>query len=119
MGETKRLKRKLNEERRAATRQLSRDASVVQQLKAADESKRRVARASEKKRVSRLMEVEKTELAKLKTESGGGMDTSLGSYSSTKARKKANPRVGGNAAADGSKAKAFGGGPSAGPREPS
>merc|ERR1712151_1425536 len=97
VSETKQLKRKLTKERRAATRQLSRDATALQQLEMRKDAKVRVARKVERKRVSKIMEDEKSMLKKMGTEVSGGMDTSLGSYSSTKARKKANPRMGGNA----------------------
>eukprot|EP00928_Gymnodinium_smaydae_P093087 TRINITY_DN770_c0_g8_i1.p1 TRINITY_DN770_c0_g8~~TRINITY_DN770_c0_g8_i1.p1 ORF type:complete len:826 (-),score=245.29 TRINITY_DN770_c0_g8_i1:115-2592(-) len=97
LTETKRLKRELNQERRAANRQLSRDAAALQQIAAGKDSKRQQARSAERARVRGLMEGEKQMLAQLKTESGGGMDTSLGSYSKTKQRKKENQRVGGNA----------------------
>merc|ERR1712060_17777 len=75
----------------------SRDATAVQQLQAHKEEKIRVARKVERKRVKLIMEEEKNMLKKLGTEVAGTMDTSLGSYSSTKERKKANPRMGGNA----------------------
>merc|ERR1740121_308492 len=96
MSETKMLKKKLNQERRAATRQLSRDASAVQHLQVQKDTKFRAAHRTERKRVSLMMEEEKNMLKKLGTEVSGGMDTSLGSYSKTKDRKKANPRMGGN-----------------------
>merc|ERR1712087_442191 len=88
----------------AATRQLSRDATALQQLETRKDAKVRVARKVERKRVSKIMEDEKNMLKKMGTEVSGGMDTSLGSYSSTKARKKANPRMGGNAVEGGQKA---------------
>lgn len=100
VSETTRLKKQLHQERRAAARQLARDASVVQQLQMKKETKRRAARTSERARVRSIMDGERAMLAKLKTESGGGMDTSLGSYSKEKDRKKANKRVGGNATDD-------------------
>merc|ERR1712137_736467 len=97
LSETKRLRKRLNEERRAASRQLARDQAVLQQVAAKKETGRRVARANERSRVHLIMEQEKSMLAKLKTESGGGMDTSLVAYSATKARKKEQKRLGGNA----------------------
>lgn len=97
MGETKRLKRSLNQERRAATRQLSRDASALQQLQNRKELKVRAVRKTEQTRVRSIMDAEKQMLRKMQTEVGGDMDTSLQSYSSTKERKKANPRMAGNA----------------------
>merc|ERR1712203_1276417 len=60
------------------------------------EEKIRGARKVERKRAKLIMEEEKNMLKKLGTEVSGGMDTSLGSYSKTKDRKKANPRMGGN-----------------------
>merc|ERR1711985_177425 len=100
MGETKRLKKRLNEERRAASRNLARDASVLQQLQAKKETSRRVARTTERARVASIMDAEKSMLAKLKTESGGGMDTSLNAYSLSKAAKKANRKMAGNAGSE-------------------
>eukprot|EP00929_Paragymnodinium_shiwhaense_P119130 TRINITY_DN91002_c0_g1_i1.p1 TRINITY_DN91002_c0_g1~~TRINITY_DN91002_c0_g1_i1.p1 ORF type:complete len:868 (-),score=330.39 TRINITY_DN91002_c0_g1_i1:165-2768(-) len=100
LSETKRLKKRLNEERRAASRQLARDQAVVQQLAAKKETGRRVARASERTRVHTLMDQEKSMLAKLRTESGGGMDTSLVAYSASKEARKERKRLGGNATAD-------------------
>jgi len=100
LTETKRLKRLMNEERRAAKRQLQRDSVAVQQIKAKKETKRRVAQGTERVRVRSIMEGEKQMLSKLRTESGGGMDTSLGSYSKNKEKKKENRRLGGNATDD-------------------
>eukprot|EP00927_Polykrikos_kofoidii_P007155 TRINITY_DN12908_c0_g1_i1.p1 TRINITY_DN12908_c0_g1~~TRINITY_DN12908_c0_g1_i1.p1 ORF type:complete len:867 (+),score=182.09 TRINITY_DN12908_c0_g1_i1:64-2664(+) len=97
LSETKRLRRKLNDERRAAARQLARDAAVVQRFQAKDDDHRRKSRLAERARVRAMMDDERDMLAQLKTESGGGMDTSLGSYSAKKAEKKANRRLGGNA----------------------
>lgn len=62
-SETKQLQRKLNQERRAAARQLARDAAVVQQLQHQKGELRRKAGQKEKKRVRQMMEVEKQERA--------------------------------------------------------
>jgi len=97
LTETKQLQRIVTKERRAASRQLSRDAAVLQQMALKKDTTRRVARNNERQRVRRIMEVEKQELKKLKTESGGGMDTSLQRYSSKKEQKRLNPRMAGNA----------------------
>lgn len=99
LTETQQLKRKLNDERRAASRQLKRDAAALQSLAAHKESVRRAAKLTERKRVSRIMEVEKSEIKQMMTE-GGGMDTSLQAYSKKKAEKKENKRMGGNATAE-------------------
>lgn len=61
-SETKQLQRQLNQERRAAARQLARDALVVQQLQHQKGELRRKAGQKEKKRVRQMMEVEKQEL---------------------------------------------------------
>ena len=89
---TKQLQRKLNQERRAAARQLARDATVVQQLQSRKQEQRRVAGQQERKRVRQLMEVEKQELKQMATEFDKSMNTMFGSYSKTKERKKANRR---------------------------
>eukprot|EP00434_Breviolum_minutum_P011972 symbB.v1.2.010556.t1/scaffold694.1/size172116/19 len=99
-SETKQLQRKLNQERRAAARQLSRDAAVVQQLQHQKQETRRQAGVKEKKRVRQIMENEKQELKKMATEFDKSMNTTFGSFSKTKERKKANRRMAGNATAD-------------------
>ena len=99
-SETKQLQRKLNQERRAAARQLSRDAAVVQQLQHQKQEMRRQAGVKEKKRVRQIMENEKQELKKMATEFDKSMNTTFGSFSKTKERKKANRRMAGNATAD-------------------
>lgn len=100
LTETQQLKKKLNEERRAATRQLRRDASTLQQLQSHKDAKRRTAQAGERARVRKIMANEKQELKLMMTENAGGMDTSLQAYSKTKARKKENRRMAGNATAE-------------------
>jgi len=100
LSEEKQLKRRLNKERRAASRQLFQDALALQQLKGVKDASRRGAQRAAKTRVQSLMSTEKAELAKLKTESGGGMDTSLKRYAAGKERKKNNQRLGGNVTAD-------------------
>eukprot|EP00931_Biecheleriopsis_adriatica_P049410 TRINITY_DN28584_c0_g1_i1.p1 TRINITY_DN28584_c0_g1~~TRINITY_DN28584_c0_g1_i1.p1 ORF type:complete len:821 (+),score=288.13 TRINITY_DN28584_c0_g1_i1:51-2513(+) len=100
LSETKQLERRLNKERRAAARQLSRDASVLQQLQSRKDDVRRRAQGQERKRVRQIMEVERSELKKMASEFDKSMDTSFGSYSKTKERKKANRRMAGNATAD-------------------
>jgi len=100
LSETKQLERRLNKERRAAARQLQRSAAVVQQLQGRKDGMRRVVQGKERARVRRIMEVEKQELKQLGTEFDGSMDTSFGSYSKTKERKKDNKRMAGNATAD-------------------
>ncbi|CAE7758442.1 NOP14 [Symbiodinium necroappetens] len=97
---TKQLQRKLNQERRAAARQLARDAAVVQQLQSQKQDQRRKAGQQERKRVRQLMDVEKQELKQMATEFDKSMNTMFGSYSRTKERKKANRRMGGNATAE-------------------
>ena len=87
---TKQLQRKLNQERRAAARQLARDAAVVQQLQSHKQEQRRKAGQQERKRVRQLMEVEKQELKQMATEFDKSMNTMFGSYSKTKERKKTN-----------------------------
>ena len=101
-SETKLLQRKLNQERRAAARQLARDAAAVQQLQHQKEEVRRQAGQKEKKRVRQIMEVEKQELKKMATEFDKSMNTMFGSFSKTKERKKANRRMAGNATAENS-----------------
>ncbi|CAJ1337915.1 unnamed protein product [Effrenium voratum] len=103
-SETKQLHRKLNQERRAAARQLSRDSAVVQQLQNQKAEVRRKTSLQEKKRVRQLMDTEKQELKKMATEFDKTMNTTFGSYSKTKERKKANRRMAGNATAENPKA---------------
>jgi len=103
LTETKQLKRRLTKERRAAMRQLSRDATVLQQLQSRKDSELRVARKHERKRVSSLMAEEADMLKKLGTENTTSMDTSLRRYSAGKEKKQANPRMGGNTTADNKK----------------
>ena len=99
-SETKLLQRKLNQERRAAARQLARDAAAVQQLQHQKDEVRRKAGQKERKRVRQIMEVEKQELKKMATEYDKSMNTTFGSFSKTKERKKANRRMAGNATAE-------------------
>eukprot|EP00930_Biecheleria_cincta_P049401 TRINITY_DN34611_c0_g1_i1.p1 TRINITY_DN34611_c0_g1~~TRINITY_DN34611_c0_g1_i1.p1 ORF type:complete len:806 (+),score=195.64 TRINITY_DN34611_c0_g1_i1:86-2503(+) len=99
-SESKQLERKLNKERRAAARQLSRDAAVVQRIQNRKDDIRRAAQGKERKRVRRIMEVEKHELKQMATEFDKSMDTSFGSYSKNKERKKQNRRMAGNATAE-------------------
>merc|ERR1740121_344975 len=99
LTETQLLKRKLTQERRSSTRQLSRDAAVVQQLGFRKDQARSSMRTSERKRVRTMMEVEKQELRKMQTEQTHEMDTSLKRYSAGKERKRENKRLGGNATA--------------------
>merc|ERR1712192_3038 len=100
LTETQLLKRKLNDERRAANRQLRRDSSTMQTLTSKKDTARRVARNAEKQRVWSMMDAEKQMIKQMMTESGGGMDTSLQRYSQTKERKRQNKRMAGNAVAD-------------------
>jgi len=100
LTDTQRLKKKLNEERRAAARQLRRDAATMQQLQGHKDAKRRTAQAGERSRVRKIMDNEKQELKLLATENAGGMDTSLQAYSKTKQRKRENKRMGGNSMAE-------------------
>eukprot|EP00971_Amphidinium_carterae_P020759 409338-Amphidinium_carterae.1 len=58
-SETKQLRHKLNEERRAAGRQFRRDAMALQQLHSRKDTLRRVAREGERARVRTIMEKEK------------------------------------------------------------
>lgn len=99
-SESKQLERRLNKERRSAARQLSRDAAVVQRIQNRKDDIRRATQGKEKKRVRRIMEVEKQELKQMATEFDKSMDTSFGSYSKTKQRKKENRRMAGNATAE-------------------
>jgi len=100
MSETKLLQRRLNKERRAAARQLNRDATVLQQLQSGKDTERRVKRLHQKRRVEVIMDQEKTMIKQIATENTGFMDTSLRRYSAGKARKKENRRMGGNATVD-------------------
>lgn len=95
LSETQMLKRQLNDERRAANRQLRRDSSTLQTMAAQKDSLRRSARGNEKKRVEKMMDAEKSMLKQMMTE-GGGMDTSIQSYSKNKQKKKLNQRMAGN-----------------------
>lgn len=99
-SETQLLKAKLSSARRVAGRQLRRDASMLQQLESHKETARRAARATERTRVRKIMEVEAQELKKMKTETDHSMDTSLHKFSKTKDRKKTNPRMAGNMTAN-------------------
>merc|ERR1712008_28630 len=96
-SETKLLQRRLNKERRAAARQLTRDATVLQQLQSGKDTDRRVKRVRARKRVEVMMDQERTMIKQIATENTGLMDTSLRSYSAGKAKKKENHRMGGNA----------------------
>lgn len=100
VSETKQLQRRLNHERRQAARQLARDAAVVQQLQHQKGEVKRKARQNERKRVRQMMETEKQELKKMATEYDKSMNTTFGSFSKTKERKKANRRMAGNATAE-------------------
>jgi len=100
VSESKQLQRTLTKARRTAARKLQRDATVVQQITSRKEAAVRVKRVGERKRVARIMDQEDQMLKQMKTESNGGMDTSLTSYTAKKALKKENKRLGGNTTAD-------------------
>jgi len=93
-NEELRLRRKLNEERRAAGRHLRRDQQFLQvhQTHVIEKSQR--AQQNERKRVRRIMDEEDKDIKKLAMQHSG-MDTSL-RPSSRKKRRKENPRLGGN-----------------------
>merc|ERR1719421_1775681 len=91
----KKMKKQLNEERRSAARQLRRDANFMQSVKAKEVLKEKREKEAEKKRVWGLMDQHQADYKKMLTENET-MDTSLVTYSKTKARKKANPRSCGN-----------------------
>lgn len=100
LSETKQLARRLTKERRAASRQLARDALVLQQMHSEQERQVRTKRTVERARVRKIMDVEAHELKKMATETSVIMDTSVKRYSAKKEAKRLNQRVGGNATAE-------------------
>jgi len=93
-NEKLKLRRQLNNERRAAARNLRRDQGFLQLHKTKTDTAKKINEATEKKRIRRIMDVEDRDIKKLKSEFAG-MDTSLGSYSKNKDKKKANKRLAG------------------------